>query len=130
MTRRIVCLALALASAGVLAVPAGAERSDLWSGRWKYSADGGQTYGILRLDLKDDAVHISGFYDSVTSGHLGGKLEERFGKVFCGTFKDTHGQNRNSGSFCVTLQDTESWKGWYKPCKVFCYRQKWFGDRL
>jgi hypothetical protein len=129
--RKLTSVAVALLIA-LAAAPAGASVvQDHWTGRWTFTADGGQTYGTLRLRLDDDDDKtLHGRYTGATNGRLTGKLNRRFGTDACGTFKDTSGRNNNAGKFCMFLQsDLVSFKGWYKPCRLLCFRQRWSGEK-
>lgn len=105
---------------------------DHWSGVWRYTADGGKTYGLMHLKLYTDNQTLSGPYTSQTSGAITGSLNHDFGPVWCGTFRDTRGKYRNKGKFCVTLQsDTVSFVGWYKICGYLTCgsRIHWSGEK-
>ncbi|ADB52970.1 hypothetical protein Cwoe_4557 [Conexibacter woesei DSM 14684] len=133
--RRLAAWIAAAATAALLAAaPAGAQVvQDHWSGKWRFTADGGQNYGILRLNLDEaDDKTLQGRYTGDTNGTLTATLNRRFGADACGTFKDTSGRNRNAGKFCMFLDTTgvDTFSGWYKPCRVLCSRQQWSGTKL
>jgi hypothetical protein len=124
-------------TAAIVAVTAGSAGSqvvqDQWSGRWRFTADGGNTYGILKLRLeKDDDKTLHGRYTGETNGRLEATLKRKFGTNACGSFVDESGRNNNKGKFCMTLEgpDYEEFHGWYKPCRVLCFRQSWSGKKL
>lgn len=130
MRKVTVLTAIALMLGLAAADGAQAARTDLWSGTWTFTADRGATYGTLKLRMADDNTTVSGHYTGATSGRIGGELNQEFGRVWCGTFRDTAGANRNKGKFCATIQsDQVSFIGWYKPCRVFCRSQPWSGER-
>jgi hypothetical protein len=106
---------------------------DQWSGKWRFTADGGETYGTLKLRLdKDDDKTVHGHYTGPTEGKLTGESKRKFGTKVCGTFKDTAGRNNNKGTFCMVLEEPnyDEFHGWYKPCRLLCFRQKWSGTKL
>jgi len=130
-----------LGALALTAMPAtGQVQQDHWSGKWRYTADRGKTFGVLTLKLAPDDVSLRGDYVSDTSGSLKGKLydsdgilggRQKFGPVFCGNFRDEAGTYKNAGKFCVTLRaDLEHFDGWYKPCRVGCDTLRWRATRL
>jgi hypothetical protein len=131
---RILALLTALAAIVVLSTSAGAQVvQDQWSGKWRFTADGGETYGTLKLRLdKDDDKTIHGKYTGPTNGRLTGETKRKFGTRACGNFVDESGVNNNKGTFCIELEapNYDEFHGWYKPCRVFCFKQKWSGNKL
>jgi hypothetical protein len=131
---RILALLAVVGAVVLLATSAGAQVvQDQWSGRWRFTADGGQTYGTLKLRLdKDDDKTVHGRYTGETNGRLTGETKRKFGTRACGSFVDESGRNSNKGSFCMELEGPsyDEFHGWYKPCRVLCFRQKWSGTKL
>ena len=126
------CFALTVATLiGLVVLTASATAStDLWSGVWNYTADGGVTSSRLHIQLHHDHQTLTGHYTGMTNGTIGGELNRDFGRVWCGRFRDTSGTNHNKGKFCATIQsDAVSFAGWYKPCIVFCRSHTWSGEK-
>lgn len=138
--RRGIGLAAGLAVLGALALALtatpvqGVQPEDHWSGTWTFTADGGNTYGKIKLELHHNHETLTGVYEGGTSGTIGGSLNREYGRVWCGKYRDTHGQNTNRGKFCVTLEsDHVSFSGWYNTCyylpSSLCHTYRWSGER-
>lgn len=112
---------------------------DQWDGVWDLRINNGNGQwitGRVEIDVYNHERAVGHYRTTGANGVLRGELQNRqgdpkvCGRRWEGSFKDQSGQYRNKGKFWAMMEkDDDNWffYGQYKPCRIFCYWNDWYG---